>query len=150
MATMGLRLLLVLGIIAGLLILLLTGAFGIIGAAIIVIMIYMFPRLNVEYEYIFVDGQLDFDKIMGKAKRKTALRIDFDQVEIMAPMNSSSLGNYSNAQLILKDFSSGEKDSKPYVIIANVDNRKMKILFEPDENMVGVIRQKSPRKVVQY
>ena len=33
--------------------------------------IYMFPRLKAqEYEYIYVDGQIDFDRISGGVKRK--------------------------------------------------------------------------------
>mgnify|MGYP000976649082 CR=1 FL=1 len=31
----------------------------------IVVAVIFFPRLNVEYEYVFCDGQIDFDKIMG-------------------------------------------------------------------------------------
>ena len=117
---------------------------------IILLVFFFYPRLNVEYEYVFVDGQLDFDKIMGKAKRKTMLRIDFEQVEIMAPYNSHALDSYNNIQLEQKDFSSLSKDSKPYAIIVSKDNKKMKILFEPSEKMLAMIKQKSARKVVTY
>jgi hypothetical protein len=123
---------------------------GIVGVALIVALFYVYPKLNKEYEYIFVDGQLDFDRITGKAKRKTLLRIDFEQVEIMAPMNSHALDTYTYMKLESKDFASGDKDSKPYVIIANVENKKLKILFEPNEKMISVIKQKSPRKLAAY
>ena len=36
----------------------------------IVIDVLMFRNLNVEYEYVFVNGDLDIDKIMNKARRK--------------------------------------------------------------------------------
>ena len=32
--------------------------------------IFMFHRLKVEYEYLYVNGDLDIDKIMNKSKRK--------------------------------------------------------------------------------
>ena len=32
--------------------------------------VFIFGRLKVEYEYLFVNGDLDIDKIMNKAKRK--------------------------------------------------------------------------------
>ena len=35
----------------------------------IVIDVLMFRNLNVEYEYVFVNGDLDIDKIMNKARR---------------------------------------------------------------------------------
>ena len=36
----------------------------------VVLDVFMFRRLNVEYEYLFVNGDLDVDKIMSRAKRK--------------------------------------------------------------------------------
>ena len=36
----------------------------------IVLDVFMFRRLNVEYEYLFLNGEVDIDKIMNKAKRK--------------------------------------------------------------------------------
>ena len=68
----------------------------------------------------------------------------------MAPYNSHALDSYNNIQLEQKDFSSLSKDSKPYAIIVSKDNKKMKILFEPSEKMLAMIKQKSARKVVTY
>lgn len=149
-ATMGLRLLLIMGIVIGVICMFLGGLFSIVGMVLIVLTVFLFPRLNVEYEYVFVDGQLDFDKIIGKAKRKTLLRIDLEQAEIIAPMNSHSLDGYTYVASEKKDFSSGNKDSKPYVIVANVEGKKLRIIFEPSEKMVTMMKQKSPRKVVTF
>lgn len=149
-ASMGLRMLIILGFIAGFLLMFLGQVFSMVGVVLLVGMFYLFPKLNVEYEYVFVDGQLDFDRITGKAKRKTLLRIDFEQVEIMAPADSHALDSYTYVKLVEKDFSSGNKDSKPYVIVANVEEKKLKIIFEPNEKMLSVIKQKSPRKLAAY
>ena len=149
-ATTGLRLLMFLGILISFILIILGQLLSYIGIVIIVLVFIFYPRLSVEYEYVFVDGQLDFDKISGKNKRKTMLRIDFDSVEIMAPYNSPALDSYNNMQLEKKDFSSLSKDSKPYAIIASDGSKKMKILFEPSEKMLTMIRQKNARKVVIY
>lgn len=149
-ATMGLRILMFLAIAIGFIALFLGQILGIIGIILIVAMFFLYPKLNVEYEYIFVDGQLDFDKITGKSRRKTILRIDFDQVEIMAPASSHALDSYAHIQMEKKNFSSMDKNSKPYAIIANVESKKLMILFEPDEEMVSMIKQKSPRKLTPY
>ena len=148
--TMGLRILLIVGIFIGVLLMLLGGFFGIAGVVLVVAMIYLFPKLNVEYEYVFVDGQLDFDRITGKARRKTMLRIDMEQVEIVAPQGSHALDSYNQMQLMNKDFSSYDKTVKPYVIIANVEDKKYRITFEPSEKMLSMMKQKSPRKISQY
>ncbi|TAH67876.1 MAG: hypothetical protein EWM47_08575 [Anaerolineaceae bacterium] len=149
-ATMGLRILMFFGIFISLFLILLGQLWSYLGVIIIVLVFFFYPRLSVEYEYVFVDGQLDFDRITGKAKRKTMLRIDFEQVEIMAPFNSPALDSYNNIQLEKKDFSSLSKDSKPYAIIVSAGSKKMKILFEPSEKMLSVIKQKNSRKVALY
>jgi len=149
-ATIGLRILMIIGVFVGLFLIVAGNLLSILGAAVVVLVFIFYPRLSVEYEYVFVDGQLDFDKISGKSKRKTMLRIDFDQVEIMAPINSSALDNYKHMQLEEKNFTSLNKDCKPYVIIVNSGSKKLKILFEPNEKMLSMIKQKSPRKVANY
>ncbi len=135
MQSIALRVLLIIGIVIGILLMLLGGVFGIAGVVIVVAMVFLFPKLNVEYEYVFVDGQIDFDKITAKSKRKTMLRIDMEQVEIIAPEGSHSLDGYTYVQYVKKDFSSGDKASKPYVAIASVEDKKYRISFEPNEKI---------------
>lgn len=123
----------------------------IISVAFITGVIFYFPRLSVEYEYVFCDGQLDFDKIMGNAKRKTALKIDMDQVQVVAPMGSHELDSFNHIQnLKVKNFSSGNNNAKQYVIIGQAGEQMVKIIFEPSEKMINCMRQKSPRKVIIY
>lgn len=148
--SMLIRVLLVLGIVVGLFLMMFGSYFGIVGIILVMVMIFLFPRLNVEYEYVFVDGQIDFDRITGKAKRKTLLRIDLEQAEIIAPEGSHALDSFNHIQQVKKDFSSGDKTRKPYVIIATKEDKKYRIYFEPSEKMLGMIKQKSPRKLSQY
>ena len=149
-ATMGLRALMMIGVLVGLFLVVMGQILSYIGIAIIIAVFFLYPKLNVEYEYVFVDGQIDFDRITGKSRRKTILRIDFEQVEIMAPAHSASLDSYNHIQTEKKDFSSLTKDSKPYVIIASADNKKLRIIFEPSEKMIAMMKQKSPRKISAY
>lgn len=110
-------------------------------------LIYIFPKFKVDYEYIFCDGQLDFDVIMGGNKRKTVLRIDFENVEVMAPENSSSFSNYlSRKDTKVKDFSSREPGAKRYVIFCRKNELFFMIIFEPNQKMLNCIKQKAPRK----
>ncbi len=122
----------------------------IISVVIIVAIVYFFPQLKVDYEYVFVDGQLDFDRILGGNKRKHDLRIDFEQVEVMAPEGSHALDSYKNVQLKVKDYSSRSKDVKPYVLIYRKGDTAYRILFEPSKKMIQAIKQKAPRKVSEY
>ncbi len=148
--SMALRALMITGAVIGVILMLVGGFVGIAGIVMIVAVVFLFPRLNVEYEYVFVDGQIDFDRIAGKARRKTLFRIDMDQVEIIAPESSHALDAYSHIQCEKKDFSSGDRNAKPYIIICSKDSKKYRIAFEPNEKMLTMIKQKSPRKLSQY
>ena len=124
---------------------------GLLGALALVFAYYMIPRLSVVYEYIFCDGQLDFDKIMAGEKRKHMYRLDFDQVLIMAPVNSHALDSYkSNPAAKKLDFTSLEKDRKVYCIVESSGDLQTLVYFEPNEKMISYIKQKSPRKVSEY
>ena len=111
----------------------------------------LLPRLKVVYEYIFCDGQLDFDKIMAGEKRKHLYRLDFEQVLIMAPANSHALDSYKSNPATKKiDFTSLEKDRKVYCIVESAGDLQTLVYFEPNEKMLSYIKQKAPRKVSEY
>ena len=111
----------------------------------------LLPRLNVVYEYIFCDGQLDFDKIMAGEKRKHLYRLDFEQVLIMAPANSHALDGYKSNPATKKiDFTSLEKDRKVYCIVESSGDLQTLVYFEPNEKILSYIKQKAPRKVSEY
>lgn len=140
--------------------LLISVAFGILAYVV-------FPRLNVEYEYVFVDGQIDFDKIMNGEKRKRMARIDFDQVVVCAPQFSHALDGYRRDGIPTYNYSSlpsvsnNQSDAKPVTkedgssvkvwgIVTTAGEKNAVYYFEPDENMVQKMKQKSPRKIVEY
>ncbi len=109
------------------------------------------PRFNVVYEYVYVDGQIDFDAIYSGSARKHLFRVDMDKIDVVAPLGSSELAGYEHLNLKAKNFSSYDKanESKQYVIIAkgNTDSTHEKIIFEPSEEMLTMMKKKSPRKI---
>lgn len=124
------------------------GYFLMLLASILVVGLFVIiPRFNMDYEYIFCDGQIDFDAIVGGNKRKNKLRIDFENLEIMAPEKSHRLDSYRNEQIKTKDFSSREANAVRYMLVVRVKDERVKVIFEPDEKMIDCARQKSPRKV---
>ncbi|MBE5929214.1 MAG: hypothetical protein E7267_07620 [Lachnospiraceae bacterium] len=111
------------------------------------LVVWFWPRFNIEWEYIFVDGQLDFDTISGGERRKTRLRIDFDEVEVVAPLKSHALDAYRHYKV--RDYSSLRKDANIYVVVAKVGEEGLnQIYFEPNEKMVEKMKNKAPRKVM--
>ena len=122
----------------------------IVGLILLAVGYYFLPRLAVEYEYVFCDGQLDFDRICGGAKRKTMLRVDFDKLVVIAPKNSHALDGYRHNGVEVKDFSSLEEHAKVYGMVVTGGERQTLIYFEPNEKMLAAMKQKAPRKIMEY
>lgn len=111
---------------------------------------YFLPRLATEYEYVFCDGQVDFDKINGGVKRKTVLRVDFDKLVVIAPKGSHALDGYRHNGVVVKDFSSLEENAKVYGMVVTGGEQNTMIYFEPNEKMLAAMKQKAPRKIMDY
>lgn len=145
-AKFGLVLLVALIIISGLLFG--QGLITFLGIAGGVALYFFLPSFDVEWEYIFCDGQIDFDRIAGGEKRKNMLKIDMDNVDIFAVEKSHELDSYNHQEgFTVKKFTSNNPDAKRYVIFTSKNGQKFKIIFEPSETMVEYARQKAPRKV---
>lgn len=104
---------------------------------------------NVEFEYLYVTGQLSIDKIFGRSKRKKAWECSMDEIQIIAPAESYVLKDYENSNTKTMDFTSGQPGVKVYAVIANSKGQSTKALIEPNDKMLQCFRQSSPRKVIQ-
>lgn len=109
---------------------------------------FVFRNSNLEYEYIYVTGQLTFDKIMGQAKRKTVKSVDMEEVQVIAPLNAYQLKDLERSGMKTLDFSSGTPGAKCYGLIMQKGSETTKIIFEPNDKMLQCLRQAAPRKVV--
>ena len=97
---------------------------------------YIFiPKLSVEFEYLYVNGELDIDRIYSQSRRKRAA--------------SYELSNKKNQSIKRYNYSSGIEGQghKPYAFVISKDNTMQMVIFEPDEVMLKDIRNRAPRKV---
>lgn len=111
---------------------------------------FVLPNLDLEYEYVFVNGELDVDKIMAKSKRKRLKSFDLAKLEIMAPVNSHRMDYQNhNSKLKVVDFSSGNKNHKVFAMIIPDEKEVCKVLLEPDRELLENIKKTCPRKVFE-
>ena len=83
---------------------------------------YIFiPKLSVEFEYLYVNGELDIDRIYSQSRRKRAASYELSNMEILAPYQSHQLDSYKNNQSIVTTIPPESKD--------RVTNR-MHLLFQ--------------------
>ena len=120
--------------------------FAILGSFALVIMlilgfvthIFVFSRLNKEYEYTMLNHDIDIDVIYSRQKRKRILSFDFQKAEIIAPRNSPRLNSYKIEKTY--DFSSGDPNEKVFAIIIQLQQKRNCILIEPDQGMINHMR----------
>lgn len=115
-----------------------------LGVAAVFALIWYWPRFKVEWEYVFCDGQLDFDMIQGGERRKNILRIEIEEADAVAPVDSHRLDGYRH--LDVRDYSSMKEDAPVYGIATRLPNKEEKvlILFEPTSRMVELMHKKCP------
>ena len=109
---------------------------------------FVIPKTDLEYEYLFVNGELDIDMIMSKSKRKRVKTLNISECDLMAPVNSHRMDYYnSNQKMKVLDYSSGNSEHKRFGIITRLDGDLCKIILEPDAALVKAMKNSAPSKV---
>ena len=122
---------------------------GIIPAVVLGVFSYLVGQKNaVEYEYLYVDKELQIDRIIAQSKRKTMDTLDLNELVILAPVRSHELDRYRNGNYKKADYSSKEEASEASRYMLIVSDKQ--IIFEPTEELVKTIRMFAPRKVFMY
>ncbi len=128
---------------------------GIIGFVIFIALAvadyFLLPTFNLEFEYLYVNGELDIDKIMSKQKRKRVYSADVSNLELLAPSNSHALDSYNrNNSIKTLDFSSRNPQNKTYTMIIKGEKGLERVIFEPNDVMLSDIKRVRPREVNLY
>ena len=120
--------------------------FGVIVLALMIgLDVFLFRSMDVEYEYLFVNGSLDIDKIMAKSRRKNLFSMEIGELEVMAHSGSPELRPYQG--LKGTDYSSGTGEGDTYELIVVSNGEKKKIIFEPNAEICEGMKMMAPRKV---
>lgn len=117
----------------------------IVPVIVIAVVVFLIRRLDVEYEYLYVNGDLDIDKITHKAKRKRVFSTNISNMELLAPEGADELNQYRNARVV--DLSSGMADAKKYVLVVAENGQVTRLVFEPNESIIEGMFLMAPRKV---
>lgn len=110
-----------------------------------VVLIWFLPNKKVDYEYVFVDGQIDFDRIIAGNTRKNMMRTDLEKAEIVAPEGSHSLDSFQKLDMV--DYSSGQPDEKHFIMVVKGDKGNLRIRFTPNERMLEQMKMKARSKI---
>ncbi len=111
----------------------------ILSVAAIVGGVWLTRQLNVEYEYIFTNGEIDVDLITNKAARKRLITFkckDIDRIE----KYTKNLAMYSKTDYAKKSFYCNENDEDLYCISFKHRMGKVCLVMQFDEGMREAIR----------
>ena len=122
--------------------------FGGVGLFVIFMMwwgIYLlFSKNNLEFEYTVTNSDVDIDMIVAKRKRKRLISFTAKDIQIMAPIKQ--LGNEKFDKEI--DASSHDDRFDVYFIDVKTRDGRTKILVNPSEKMLNILKTFRPQNIV--
>lgn len=104
------------------------------------------PNFDLEYEYLYVGGDIDIDKIMAKRKRKRVASYSKDNLEIMAPTGSDHLSSYVKGAKV-KDYTSADPAAKTWTLVYSLEKAPEAVCLELTSEIAQDMRRYAPRKV---
>ena len=118
----------------------------IIIAAVIFGALFLMSFLNVEYEYVYTNGELDIDIIYNRSRRKRLFSTIVKDFEIMAHIEDKTHESaFSGAQETI-NCHSGEIGPNTYVFLTTIKGKKTKVVFEPNDKMLKAISTSLTRR----
>ena len=109
---------------------------------------FVIPRTDLEYEYLFVNGEFDIDMVMAKSKRKKVMSVNLSEADLIAPLNSHKMDYYNgNSRMKTLDYTSGNPEHQRFAIIMKAGGENSRIIIEPDDEMAKAIKNSAPSKV---
>lgn len=96
-------------------------------------------RLNVEYEYILTNGELDVDKIIAQSTRRRMVTLKCSDIE--------KVGKYQEGMKTHGKFlmCANPSDNAFYVLARDTKNEAVCLVMEPNEKMKNGIKGYLPR-----
>ena len=115
----------------------------------IVVYIMLFRRRHIEYDYCFMNDEIEIAEIMNSARRRKVLQFQAEEITLVAPADSVRLDNEKqmDASVRVKDFTSEEPTDKVYGLVVNQSGKKTIVMMELTDTMMKQMKQLIPHKV---
>lgn len=105
--------------------------------------IWVISNMNIEYEYIVTNNEMDIDKIIGKRKRKRMITVDLSK--------SDDIGTYPPDSDVEADTTvhatSGLAKNAHYLLVKHKEYGKVKVIFNPNEKLREAIALEIPKSL---
>jgi hypothetical protein len=116
---------------------------------------WLITSLDLEFEYIVTNGEIDIDSIVHKRRRKRVFSGRSKDFEIMARLDSDEFREASDRMakdrrsksIRILDCSAVPGRGTNWYFIANYKSNRLLVVFDPDERMLVNMKRFSPSKV---
>lgn len=102
--------------------------------------VWLVSNMDVEYEYIITNNEMDIDKIIGRRKRKRMITLDLKSAE--------DFGTYPAPSEITVDATvhatTGLEKNAHYLLVQHGSYGKVMLIFNPNEKTREAIMQEVP------
>lgn len=101
-------------------------------------------RFNVEYEYIFTNGELDVDKIMGKAERVRLLTVEAKDFSEFGQFNTEIASKpYDTRIMACRD---EQAENNYYAVFEHKTHGKTLLVITPNDEFLGYLSGSVPAR----
>lgn len=117
----------------------------ILGMAFLIAGVLLTFRSSIEYEYLFLNKELDVDMIVRKKKRKKVYSLDMNDVVVVARIDAGEAKLYQTIKG--RNFSSNLNQQNVYKVVLSHMGKMESILIEPSRELLEAMKSTAPRKV---
>ena len=107
---------------------------------------YLITSMNVEYEYILTNGEMDVDKIVARRRRKRMITVNARKFEAFGPYKPQEHTGKDYAGRVYACVSS-EDPGNYYAVFNHATLGKTLLVFTPNDRVLDGLRGFIPRQV---
>ena len=117
-------------------------------AGVIYLAYRLLASLDVEYEYILTNGELDVDKITNKKRRKRLMTIHCKSFTAFAKVGDKEFLSEENGEFSkVIDASAKSSALEDYYAVFYKNGQKIQLIFNPTQKMIESFKIYAPRVV---
>ncbi len=114
-----------------------------------VVIFYLAKRLKVEFEYIYISGDIEVAKIFAKEKRKVLSTIKAEEIQSIRKANDPVVANdlKIKADLNKVDCTEGDPEVEYYAVYADHGKKKCVYILDLDEKFLSFLKSRFKNKM---
>lgn len=119
--------------------------FYILTMLLMIVYYFAIVRANVEFEYFYMNGELEIAKVVNKTRRKNVLAVRDERIKLIVPVESVAQLEYGQLKTVNCAAKSTHQDN--YAIIFSNRNVLEKVIITMDDNLLKELTLRMPSKV---